>query len=80
VAVNENAVAGVSTKVSPRLVADTVTRLTGLIAARGMKTFAVIDVDTQRPATSSVPRMQPLTQCRRETSLFDLSRCNARNR
>ncbi len=42
-AVNENAVAGVTTKVSPRPVAETVARLTGLIAAKGMKTFAVID-------------------------------------
>jgi uncharacterized protein (DUF302 family) len=42
-AVDEDAVAGVTTKVSPRPVADTVTRLTGLIAAKGMKTFAVID-------------------------------------
>src|SRR5258706_991478 len=42
-AVNENAQAGVTTKVSPRPVAETVARLTGLIAAKEMKTFAVID-------------------------------------
>jgi len=42
-AVNENAVAGVTTKVSPRPVAESIARLTGLIAAKGMKTFAVID-------------------------------------
>jgi uncharacterized protein (DUF302 family) len=34
---------GVVTKLSPLPVADTVTRLTGLIAAKGMKLFAVID-------------------------------------
>ncbi len=33
----------VVTKLSPRSVADTVSRLTDLVAARGMKTFAVID-------------------------------------
>ena len=32
-----------TTKTSPRSVADTVTRLTGLLDARGMKVFAVID-------------------------------------
>jgi uncharacterized protein (DUF302 family) len=35
--------AGVVTKLSSRPVADTVTRLTDMIAAKGMKTFAVID-------------------------------------
>jgi len=40
---NELTEAGVTTKVSPRSVADTVARLTGMIAAKGMKTFAVID-------------------------------------
>jgi uncharacterized protein (DUF302 family) len=35
--------AGVVTKLSPRSVADTVTRLTDLLSAKGMKTFAVID-------------------------------------
>jgi uncharacterized protein (DUF302 family) len=33
----------VVTKLSPRPVAETVTRLTGLLAAKGMKVFAVID-------------------------------------
>lgn len=33
----------VTTKVSPRSVAATVTRLTGILSARGMKVFAVID-------------------------------------
>ena len=33
----------VTTKVSPRSVADTVARLTGILAAKGMKVFAVID-------------------------------------
>jgi uncharacterized protein (DUF302 family) len=33
----------VVTKISPRSVAETVTRLTDLIAARGQKVFAVID-------------------------------------
>jgi uncharacterized protein (DUF302 family) len=42
-AVNENAQAGVTTKVSPRPVAETIARLTGMIAAKGMRTFAVID-------------------------------------
>ena len=34
---------GVVTKVSPRPVAETVTRLTGLLEANGLKVFAVID-------------------------------------
>lgn len=38
-AVNEDAVARVTTVVSPRPVADTVARLTGLIAEKGMKTI-----------------------------------------
>jgi uncharacterized protein (DUF302 family) len=33
----------VVTKLSPRPVAETVTRLTGLLGAKGMKVFAVID-------------------------------------
>jgi uncharacterized protein (DUF302 family) len=33
----------VTTKVSPRPVADTVARLTGILSAQGMKVFAVID-------------------------------------
>ncbi len=33
----------VVTKASPRSVTDTVSRLTGLVAAKGMKVFAVID-------------------------------------
>jgi uncharacterized protein (DUF302 family) len=32
-----------TTKVSPRSVSDTVSRLTGILAAKGMKVFAVID-------------------------------------
>jgi uncharacterized protein (DUF302 family) len=34
---------GVTTKTSPRTVADTVSRLTGMITGKGMKVFAVID-------------------------------------
>lgn len=34
---------GIVTKLSPRSVSDTVTRFTGMIAAKGMKVFAVID-------------------------------------
>ena len=34
---------GIVTKTSPRSVADTVTRFTGLLDARGVKVFAVID-------------------------------------
>ena len=34
---------GVVTKVSPRSVADTVSRLTDMVAAKGMKIFGVID-------------------------------------
>ena len=33
----------ITTKVSPRSVSDTVSRLTGILAARSMKVFAVID-------------------------------------
>ena len=33
----------ITTKDSPRSVADTVTRLTGILATKGMKVFAVID-------------------------------------
>lgn len=33
----------VTTKISPRTFADTVSRLTSILAAKGMKTFAVID-------------------------------------
>jgi uncharacterized protein (DUF302 family) len=33
----------VTTKVSPRSVADTVSRLTGILSAKGMKVFAVIN-------------------------------------
>jgi uncharacterized protein (DUF302 family) len=33
----------ITTKVSPRPVSDTVSRPTGILAARGMKVFAVID-------------------------------------
>jgi len=43
--------ADVVTKVSPRSVADTVARLTNLLAARGVKLFAVID---QRAEASQV--------------------------
>jgi uncharacterized protein (DUF302 family) len=41
----------VTTKDSPRSVADTVTRLTGILAAKGMTVFAVID---QAAAASEV--------------------------
>jgi uncharacterized protein (DUF302 family) len=34
---------GVVTKVSPRSVADTVTKFTGIVAAKGLMLFAVID-------------------------------------
>lgn len=34
---------GVTTKISPRTFAGTVSRLTSILAAKGMKTFAVID-------------------------------------
>jgi uncharacterized protein (DUF302 family) len=37
----------VITKLSPRPVAATVSRLTGILAARGMKVFAVIDQSEQ---------------------------------
>ncbi len=33
----------ITTKVSPRSVTDTVSRLTGILSAKGMKVFAVID-------------------------------------
>ena len=35
--------AGIVTKLSPKSVAETVTRLTGILAGKGMKVFAVID-------------------------------------
>jgi uncharacterized protein (DUF302 family) len=35
--------AGIVTKLSPRPVSETVARLTGMVTARGMKVFAVID-------------------------------------
>jgi uncharacterized protein (DUF302 family) len=35
--------AGIVTKLSPRPVADTVAKLTGMISAKGIKLFAVID-------------------------------------
>ena len=35
--------AGIVTKLSPHLVADTVSKLTGMISAKGIKLFAVID-------------------------------------
>jgi uncharacterized protein (DUF302 family) len=37
----------VTTKVSPRSVADTVSRLTGILSAKGLKVFAVIDQSEQ---------------------------------
>jgi uncharacterized protein (DUF302 family) len=37
----------VTTKVSPRSVAATVSRLTGILSAKGMKVFAVIDQSTE---------------------------------
>ena len=39
--------AGIVTRNSPRTVADTVTRLTGMLAAKGAKIFAVIDQAAQ---------------------------------
>jgi uncharacterized protein (DUF302 family) len=42
---------GVVTKLSPRPVADTVARMTGLLAAKGVKLFATID---QRAAAREV--------------------------
>jgi uncharacterized protein (DUF302 family) len=39
--------AQVTTKVSPRSVVATVSRLTGILAAKGMKVFAVIDQSQQ---------------------------------
>jgi uncharacterized protein (DUF302 family) len=39
--------AQVTTKLSPRAVTATVERLTGLLAAKGMKVFAVIDQSTE---------------------------------
>jgi uncharacterized protein (DUF302 family) len=44
---NECTEAQVITKVSPRSVAATVSRLTGILAAKGMKVFAVIDQSEQ---------------------------------
>jgi len=38
------------TKVSPRSVADTVSRLTGMLSAKGMKVFAVIDQSAEASA------------------------------
>ena len=38
------------TKLSPRPVADTVSKLTGMISAKGMKLFAVIDQQRRGPA------------------------------
>ena len=35
--------AGIVTKLSPRPVGETVARLTGMVTAKGMKVFAVID-------------------------------------
>ena len=40
----------VTTKVSPRSVADTVARLTGILAAKGIQVFAVIDQSEQARA------------------------------
>jgi uncharacterized protein (DUF302 family) len=37
----------VTTKVSPRSVAETVTRLTGILSAKGIRVFAVIDQSEQ---------------------------------
>jgi uncharacterized protein (DUF302 family) len=38
------------TKVSPRSVADTVSRLTGMLSAKGMKVFAIIDQSAEASA------------------------------
>ena len=40
----------ITTKVSPRSVADTVSRLTGMLSAKGMKVFAVIDQSAEASA------------------------------
>jgi uncharacterized protein (DUF302 family) len=40
---DQDSLPGTVTKVSPRSVADTVGRLSALVAARGMKLFAVVD-------------------------------------
>jgi uncharacterized protein (DUF302 family) len=47
---------GITTKPSPRSVADTVSRLVELIEARGMKVFAVIDPRRSVPASPCGPR------------------------
>ena len=46
----------VVTKISPRPVADTVARLTDLVAAKGMKLFAVIDQRAAAKQESEVSR------------------------
>jgi uncharacterized protein (DUF302 family) len=40
----------ITTKVSPRSVADTVSRLTDMLSAKGMKVFAVIDQSAEASA------------------------------
>jgi uncharacterized protein (DUF302 family) len=40
----------VTTKLSPRSVTDTVSRLTGILSAKGMKVFAVIDQSAEARA------------------------------
>jgi uncharacterized protein (DUF302 family) len=50
---------GAVIKPSPRSVADTVTRLTGMVAARGMKLFAVIDQAAEAAAVGL--QMRPTT-------------------
>jgi uncharacterized protein (DUF302 family) len=58
-------VGGIVTKLSPRSVTDTVDRLTAVVAARGMKVFAVIDHSGEASAVGlDVPpetRITPVT-------------------
>jgi len=42
----------ITTKVSPRSVAETVSRLTGILAAKGLKVFAVIDQSAEASQVS----------------------------
>lgn len=41
----------ITTKVSPRSVADTVSRLTGILSGKGIKVFAVIDQSAEAEQT-----------------------------
>jgi hypothetical protein len=50
---------GIVTKLSPRTVAGTVSRLTSVASARGMKLFAVIDQSAQAPGRACAARHHP---------------------